>query len=310
MPVLMLLCCLLALAALTDAQPPAVDRVLGAQVMLDRAGFSPGEIDGRAGANLRRALQAFQRAHDLAESGRLDDATLQRLAQRSGGQPPLVAYEMTAEDVDGPFTPDIPQDLMAQAALDHLGYRNALEALGEKFHAAPALLRALNPGGTFERAGERVMVPNVAGVDPLAPAPGGRGAGVITVTAATSSLTVEDQDGRLLFHAPVTTGSRHDPLPVGQWKVTGVQRMPRFHYNPDLFWDANPAHSKATIGSGPNNPVGTVWIDISREHYGIHGTPEPGRIGHVESHGCVRLTNWDVVRVARWARAGTRVVFR
>ena len=130
------------------------------------------------------------------------------------------------------------------------------------------------------------------------------------MTKATSTLTVEDMEGNVLFHAPVTTGSKHDPLPIGEWKVNGVQKMPTFAYNPDLFWDANPAHTKATIPAGPNNPVGMLWIDITKEHYGIHGTPEPGRIGHVQSHGCVRLTNWDVQRVAQWARTGTRVVFQ
>jgi lipoprotein-anchoring transpeptidase ErfK/SrfK len=121
---------------------------------------------------------------------------------------------------------------------------------------------------------------------------------------------VEDESGTVLFHAPVTTGSSHDPLPIGKWKVTGVQRNPVFHYNPALFWDANPRHSKARIPAGPNNPVGVAWIDISKEHYGIHGTPEPSRIGHMQSHGCVRLTNWDVQRVLQWARPGTAVIFR
>ena len=127
---------------------------------------------------------------------------------------------------------------------------------------------------------------------------------------STSALTVEDATGRVVFHAPVTTGSERDPLPIGNWKVTTVQVMPKFHYNPDLFWDANPTHSKATIPSGPNNPVGVAWIDLSKEHYGIHGTPEPSRIGHVQSHGCVRLTNWDAARVMTWAQPGTPVVFR
>jgi lipoprotein-anchoring transpeptidase ErfK/SrfK len=111
------------------------------------------------------------------------------------------------------------------------------------------------------------------------------------------------------FAAPVTTGSRHDPLPLGQWTVTGIHRDPAFHYNPKLFWDADPSDARATVPAGPNNPVGVVWIDLSKEHYGIHGTPEPGRIGHVESHGCVRLTNWDALRVAELVREGTVVRF-
>ena len=302
--------CLVALTLPVFAEVPAIDDVLALQVMLDRAGFSPGEIDGRAGSNLRRALAAFQHAHDLRATGRADDETRLRLMELAGSQPTLVSYEMTDADVAGPFTPAIPGDLMQQSKLESLGYTSPLEAVSEKYHANPRLLRHLNPGATFDRAGERVMVPNVAVPDPLAPAPGERSAALIAVTKATSALTVEDQDGRVIFFAPATTGSKHDPLPIGEWKVTGVQRMPPFHYNPQLFWDANPKHSKARLAPGPNNPVGVLWIDITKEHYGIHGTPEPSRIGHVQSHGCVRLTNWDVQRVAQWARTGTRVVFR
>jgi lipoprotein-anchoring transpeptidase ErfK/SrfK len=270
-----------------------------------------------------------------------------------------VTYEITAADVAGPFTPDIPADLVEQSKLKALGYRSAIEALGDRFHASPRLLQQLNTGATFASAGERILVPNV---EPFQlPAPGvqeppskrdaargpasGRGraadgargqaaegargrandpargrqggavlaeapAVTIAVTKSTSSLTVEDQSGRVLFHAPVTSGSEHDPLPIGKWVITTIHTMPVFNYNPELFWDADPGHSKARIPAGPNNPVGVAWIDLSKEHYGIHGTPEPSRIGHVQSHGCVRLTNWDIVRLMEWARPGTVVVFR
>jgi lipoprotein-anchoring transpeptidase ErfK/SrfK len=120
---------------------------------------------------------------------------------------------------------------------------------------------------------------------------------------------VTDGEGHTLLFAPVTTGSEHDPLPIGEWKVRGVLHDPEFHYNPELFWDADPSHAKATIKPGPNNPVGVVWIDLSREHYGLHGTPEPSEIGKTASHGCVRLTNWDAERVASLVHPGTRVLF-
>jgi lipoprotein-anchoring transpeptidase ErfK/SrfK len=314
-------CLLIATAAL--AQPPitaesrtaqsgaapVVPAPLVAQIMLDRVGFSPGEIDGHPGLNMRRAIEAFQRSHDLPMTGRLDSMTMKRLSERAGQQPALVTYEITDEDVAGPFVDNIPADLVAQAALPSLGFHDAVEALGEKFHTNPRLLRSLNAEAMFA-SGERIMVPNVAAPDPLAPLPGTKAVGRIAVTKATSALTIEDESGGVFFHAPVTSGSEHDPLPIGTWKVTGVQQMPEFHYNPALFWDANPSHSKATIKPGPNNPVGVVWIALSKEHYGIHGTPEPSHIGHVTSHGCVRLTNWDAERVAMWARTGTIVEFR
>jgi len=289
---------------------PVVSEVLAAQIMLDRAGFSPGEIDGRRGRNFSRALASFQRTHSLQSSGQLDDETWKALSARAGGQQPLVTYEIRPDDLAGPFVATIPDDLMKQAELDVLGYTSPLEMLAEKFHVRPQLLRQMNGASTFRREGERIIVPNIAAIDPLAPLPGSRPVARIVVSRSTSALTVEDAAGQVMFQAPVTTGSTHDPLPIGTWKVTGVQRMPAFHYNPALFWDANPAHAKARIPPGPNNPVGTIWIDITKEHYGIHGTPEPSRIGHVQSHGCVRLTNWDVNRVALWARPGTEVIFQ
>jgi len=129
----------------------------------------------------------------------------------------------------------------------------------------------------------------------------------VTVSRAASAMTVADAGGRTILYAPVTTGSEHDPLPIGEWKVTGVQFNPAFNYNPDLFWDAKPKDSKATIAPGPNNPVGVVWIDLSKEHYGIHGTPSPALIGHAESHGCIRLTNWDAMELAGMVSKGTPV---
>jgi len=293
--------------------PPSNDQknILAAQVMLDSAGFSPGEIDGRAGANFGRAVQAFQQSHGLSDSGRLDDATAEVLRQSFKDQPVVVTYALTEADVAGPFQPDIPADLVAQSKLPSLDYRSPLEALAEKFHASPGLLQTLNPGQSFTQAGDQITVPNVTKSNPSAAPSSGRPLNTrIVVTKRTSALTVEDANGRVLFFAPVTTGSQHDPLPIGKWKVTGVDEMPVFHYNPDLFWDADPSHSKAKIPAGPNNPVGVAWIDLSKPHYGIHGTPEPSKIGHVQSHGCVRMTNWDVRRVLEWVKPGTLVVFQ
>jgi lipoprotein-anchoring transpeptidase ErfK/SrfK len=131
----------------------------------------------------------------------------------------------------------------------------------------------------------------------------------VIVSKEASIATVYDAAGAVIFHAPVTSGSERDPLPIGTWTVTAVSKNPAFNYNPDLFWDADPSHAKAKIPPGPNGPVGVVWIDISKEHYGLHGTPEPGRIGYTSSHGCVRLTNWDAARLAALVRKGTPVVF-
>jgi len=131
----------------------------------------------------------------------------------------------------------------------------------------------------------------------------------VKVSKSNSTLTVMDASGAVIMHAPVTSGSEHDPLPIGSWTVTAVVRNPTFNYNPDLFWDAEPSHAKAKVPAGPNGPVGVVWIDISKPHYGIHGTPEPGSVGHTSSHGCVRLTNWDALKLAAMVGKGTKVEF-
>jgi lipoprotein-anchoring transpeptidase ErfK/SrfK len=279
------------------------------QVLLDRQGFSSGEIDGRIGANTSRALAAFQEAKGLPPSGAPDCATLEALG---GDAAVMVDYTITEEDAAGPFAESIASDLVEQSKLPALAYRSVKERIAERFHVAPALLERLNAGARFA-AGDVIKVPNVEPFDdrvkppPVAKseAPSHR----IEVSRE-GSLRVWRNDGTLAFFAPVTSGSEHDPLPLGEWKVLSVNWMPVFNYNPDLFWDANPEHTKARIKGGPNNPVGVAWIDINVEHYGIHGTPEPSRIGHSQSHGCVRLTNWDAARVAALAGPGTPVIFK
>ena len=303
------------------AAPALDEQALQTQVMLDRAGFSPGEIDGRMGTSTKRALEAFTKG-----GGTPDPATA-----------PLVAYTITEADAAGPFTPDLPEDMMEKSKLAALGYKTLLEALGERFHVSPALLKTLNPQAKFA-SGEEIRVPNIeataiaafpaspeAAPAPAAPARGRQGdagapsargrqgeatpAVTVTVRKSTSDMTVTDASGKTIFYAPVTTGSEHDPLPIGDWKVNGVQKNPTFQYNPDLFWDADPTHAKAKIPAGPNNPVGVVWVDISRPHYGLHGTPEPSTIGKTTSHGCVRLTNWDAQKLSGLVKPGTKVVF-
>ena len=273
-----------------------VPAILHAQIALDRAGFSPGEIDGRGGANFQRALRGFQQQHQLSPNGKLDAATLALLRQLV--TEPLVPYRLTDADVSGPFE-KVPADMMEQGKLKTLGFQSTLEALGERFHISPQFLRKLNRGKPLE-TGAEWMVPDIG--DPVK----GKAAS-IEVSDATKTLLVRGAGGKLLAQYPVTTGSEHDPLPIGTWKVTGVYRNPDFFYNPELFWDADPQHSKTKIAPGPNNPVGAVWIDIDKEHYGIHGTPEPSQVGHVASHGCIRLTNWDALELAGLVAKGVEV---
>jgi len=295
------------------AAPPALEcgDYLGFQVLLDKQGFSVGQIDGKPGANFTHALSAFQSARNLAGSGQADCATWKSLGGDNAGAA-TVSYTITESDVKGPFIKAIPKSLPEQASLPALGYTSAAEKLAEKFHTSPAMLQQLNPGVRYT-TNSAIKVPAVTPFDVDAPKPAADPAAAdvtVKVSRDESAVRVTRADGTLVFFAPVTTGSEHDPLPAGDWKVTGVNWHPAFHYNPDLFWDAKAGDTRATIKPGPNNPVGIVWIDVNIEHYGMHGTPEPANVGHTESHGCVRLTNWDAAKLTAFVKPGTPVLFR
>jgi len=274
---------------------------LRAQILLERAWFSPGEIDGQWGSKSRSALSAFQRAKGLTATGELDDASLAALD--TGAAAALVNYTITAADVDGPFV-KTPTSALAKSKMKSIAYQSAAEAIGEKFHASPALLRKLNPGVALDAAGGTLVVPNVMDMAPLPMA------SKIIVDKSDSALRLFDAEGNAYAQFPITSGSSEFPLPIGDWAIESIAPNPSYSYDPALIAGANKNDAKAQLPPGPNGPVGTMWMGISKPHYGIHGTPEPGQIGRTQSSGCVRLTNWSANAVSKAVSVGTVVTMQ
>jgi len=294
------------------------------QVLLDRLGFSPGVVDGHSGASFVKAIKGFQEARGLSVTGRLDPATVKALAPHAE-TPGTIEVTLTQADLAGPFVGPIPDDPSKQAELPAMGYSDAMEELAERYHTTKPTLLALS-GNAPLTAGAKIKVPNVrpAATDyPAALRQDWRAtlvqlsvsseqpqAARIVVDKSDGVLRVYDGQDKLVAQFPATMGSTHDPLPIGNWKIQGTSYLPTFHYNPELFWDAKPGDTKETLKPGPNGPVGVVWMDLDKEHYGIHGTSTPETIGRTASHGCIRLTNWDAARLSLMVKPGIPAVFQ
>jgi lipoprotein-anchoring transpeptidase ErfK/SrfK len=270
------------------------------QILLDRAHSSPGLIDGREGKNVENALRMFEMRSNLPVDGKLD-SDVWKLLER-GAKDVLVRYELKGEDVEGPFVEKIPTDFAEMARMERLSYISPAERLSEKFHIHPDLLKALNPDARLT-PGEQIFVPDV-----MDAAPGERIAR-IEVDKRQSLVRGYAADGTLVASYPASIGSPQNPSPEGTMEVRAIAENPRYAYRPDKNFKQGDNTESLDLPPGPNSPVGSVWIDLTRETYGIHGAPEPESVGKAASHGCVRLTNWDAEELAGLVRTGTKVSF-
>jgi lipoprotein-anchoring transpeptidase ErfK/SrfK len=277
-------------------------RMIKLQVLLDRNNASPGVIDGLAGDNVVKAVKAFEEMRGETQDG-IIDAALWAALEATSAEPVLASYVITPEDVAGPFVPTMPHDYAEQAALPGLSYRDAAELLAERFHMDEAFLRRLNPHATFTEAGEEIIVANVG--KPLK-------AKVAHVVAdkARKQLRGYDADNRLVVAYPATIGSSDMPSPTGTHAVKAIAINPDYWYRPKVNFVQGTNTKALRLPPGPNGPVGATWVGLDKPTYGLHGTPEPSKIDKTNSHGCVRLTNWDARELAGLVAPGVPVDFQ
>ena len=290
-------------AELSEAnqEPAKLSGVIArAQILLDRARFSPGEIDGKKGENFDKAVRAYAEAQG-AESKSLSKELWAKLVTDSA--PAIIDYQIKDDDVKGPFVEKLPKKMEEMQHLPALSYTSAAEALAERFHMSEELLRALNPGKKFDRAGETIAVANVR------PAEDAPKVSRVEVDKTAQTVRAFDRDNKLIAYYPATVGSSEKPSPSGTLKVTGVQKDPTYRYNPEYAFKSVKTDEPFTIRPGPNNPVGTVWIGLNGKGFGIHGTPDPAKVSKADSHGCIRLTNWDAQDLGAKLAKGIEVVF-
>ena len=298
-----------------------------AQVLMSAQAFSPGVIDGKAGESFKLALRSFQKARGLSVNGTLDGAT--RAALMSANRPSTVVVQLGPDDVRSQYVMPLPKDPEEQAKLKFMGYRNMLEKVAERYHTTPDTIVALNGPDKLIGTGQTLRLPNVIPTSRDYAGVPGNGASLlnllnvdgqqpqgkyVVVDKSEGVLKVYDgepggEDGKLVAAFPVTMGSKKYPLPIGRWKATTYAYLPPFLYQPDLLQNAK-TDKDVTLPPGPNGPVGVAWLDLTKEHYGIHGTNEPQTIGRAESSGCIRMTNWDVVRLSRMLKPGFTAIFQ
>lgn len=272
-----------------------------AQILLDRSHSSPGAIDGISGRNMLKAIAAFELMQGLPVDGVLDIDVWDRLLL-ADISPVIQPYTLTEADIKGPYADTIPHDYADQAKMKGLYYTSVAEMLGERFHMDQTFLQQLNSGKNFNTVGEQIWVTDTGPEDT-------RPLKLLIAHKGASELYGFDEHNQMIVAYPATIGSNDTPSPTGDVTIRAIAAKPWYGYNPKNFIQGKNM-TPLSLPPGPNNPVGSMWIALSKKSYGIHGTPSPSKIDKTRSHGCVRLTNWDAEALAKRIKVGVPVQFR
>ncbi len=323
------------MAATPKPKPQEVEQNTKLQIFLDHADFGPGKIDGRQGEFTKKALALYKQAKGLTDAAAPDPKAPIDVSQLdlSGIEPVFIEYSVTAEDLAN--VGELPATPVAESKVKRLPYATAAEAVAERFHCALSFLKELNPGKSQKwKAGDKLRVPHVKPFELNAVKEVQVGSAAATVVAnelgedpktdkspseakgppeLSVHVSVKDEmlevraNDKVVAAFPVTVGSQQTASPMGNWKVQAIAKMPNFRYDPKMLKEGERSSNFHILPPGPNNPVGVIWIALNKKGIGLHGTNDPDSIGRNASHGCIRLANWDIVKLAELVKPGVPV---
>jgi lipoprotein-anchoring transpeptidase ErfK/SrfK len=317
----------------TDGKPTG-DDAIRLQIFLDQMKFGPGVVDGKPGRFTELAVFAWNEVNGHPS----DDWKAVMEAARKAVPNPL-ATAVVPDAVKDWVDPSLPTSRSGQATKKRMSYRSVAEFMSERYHCDVPYLVELNGAKKINnlKARDSIIVPNITPfhVEALTetkfeadPSLSARHVVVDTkinqvriFEATPVALIVADPDNPaatplpkrgnkgLVASFPITPG-KPQFIRFGTWELKNMVVLPWWRYDESLLKTGKRSSNALMIPAGPNSPVGVIWCGTSRSGIGMHGTSDPETIGRARSAGCIRLANWDAIRLPEIIRPGSTVEIR